>query len=142
MKKLLYLSLILLITTSCETFDWAALGQGLQAISEIEHTQNTIDYFYGSVIIAEDGTFLGKITNEYDSDSIFNEYGQYGSQYSSKSIWNEYGTYGSKYSSYSPFNSYSSSPPAIYKNGSCIGYLTVNKYISGAINPYVLKSYF
>lgn len=47
--------------------------------------------------------FLGKLNADcYDSESIWNEYGTYGSKYSSKSIWNEYGTYGSEYSSYSP----------------------------------------
>lgn len=142
MKKFLFLSLLILFIASCKTFDWTALGQGLQAVAEMEYAQTTMDSLYGSVIIADDGTFLGKITNEYDSDSIFNEYGQYGSKYSSNSIWNEYGAYGSKYSSYSPFNQYSSSPPSIYKNGRHIGYLTVNRYIPGAINPYVLKSYF
>jgi hypothetical protein len=134
--------MISLFTASCQTFDWAALGRGLQAAAEIEQAQSTMDSLYGSIVIAEDGTFLGKITNRYDLESIFNEYGQYGSKYSSNSIWNEYGNYGSKFSTYSPFNQYSSSPPAIYKNGILIGYLTVNKYIAGAINPYVLKSYF
>lgn len=42
----------------------------------------------GAVLIAQDdkNTFLGKITNSYDSESIFNEYGTYGSQYEVPSI--------------------------------------------------------
>jgi hypothetical protein len=87
--------------------------------------------------------YLGKLTtNKYDSDSIFNEYGTYGSRYSSKSIWNEYGTYGGKYSSYSPFNKYSSSGPLIIDgNGYIIGRLTVNSYTIGAISPYEILAY-
>lgn len=142
MNEFLFLSTFFLSIVSCKTFDWIALGQGLQAVAEMKNSQTAIDFFYGSVIIAEDGTYLGRITNKYDSDSIFNEYGQYGSKYSSKSIWNEYGAYGSPYSLYSPFNKYTSSPPGIYKNGSLIGYLTVNKYITDAINPYILKLLF
>jgi len=136
--RLLKLILLILPLITCETFDWAAFNQGLQAAKEVELRQA----LEGSIIIAEDGTYLGKITNKYSSESIFNDYGTFGSLYSSKSIWNEYGTYGSPYSSYSPFNKYTSTPPGIYKDGTLIGYLTVNKYITGAINPYALKSLF
>ena len=56
-------------------------------------------------IIADDGTFLGTLNeNTYDSNSIYNEYGTYGSKYSAKSILNQYGNYGSDYSALSPFN--------------------------------------
>ena len=35
--------------------------------------------------------YLGKLNaSKYDSESIWNEYGSYGSSYSSNSIWNEY----------------------------------------------------
>ena len=76
--------------------------------------------------------FLGCINcGRYDSKSIWNEYGTYGSKYSSNSIWNEYGTYGSEYSSNSPWNAYASNPPVIVdKNGNFYGYLTVNEYKS------------
>ena len=51
------------------------------------------------------GEYMGCLNcNSYDSNSIWNEYGTYGSSYNSESIWNEYGTYGSKYSSFSPWN--------------------------------------
>ena len=33
-------------------------------------------------IVAEDGTFLGTFENEYSKNSIYNEYGSYGSKYS------------------------------------------------------------
>lgn len=76
--------------------------------------------------------FLGKLNADcYDSESIWNEYGTYGSKYSSKSIWNEYGTYGSEYSSYSPWNEYASTPPVVVDSrGNFYGYLTANEFIS------------
>lgn len=50
-------------------------------------------------------------------------------KYDSKSIWNEYGTYGSSYSAYSPWNNYASYPPVIIdEEGNFYGYLTVNQY--------------
>ncbi|HQS01905.1 MAG: hypothetical protein B7Y07_00810 [Halothiobacillus sp. 24-54-40] len=96
----------------------------------------------GAVIIAQDdeNTFLGKITNAYDSKSIFNDYGTHGSEYSSNSIWNQYGTFGSEYSSYSPFNKYTSTPPMIIKNKKIIGYLSANKSLGSAISPNLLKA--
>ncbi len=82
------------------------------------------------------GTFLGEISsNKYDTDSIANEYGNYGSKYQTKSIFNQYGNYGSKYSQYSVFNQYATNPPKILdKNGKVVGYLTANKYIKDSIS--------
>ncbi|UZD21195.1 hypothetical protein [Algoriphagus halophytocola] len=97
----------------------------------------------GASIIAqdEDRTFLGTLTNELSSNSIFNEIGTYGSDISSNSIWNDIGTFGSDISSYSPFNDITSTPPMIVKNGKIIGYLTVNDIISGGISPEILKAF-
>lgn len=74
--------------------------------------------------------YLGCLNcNNYDSDSIWNEFGTYGSSYNSKSIWNSYGTYGSSYNSDSPWNSYGSNPPVVVdKSGNFYGYFTVNRY--------------
>jgi hypothetical protein len=67
--------------------------------------------------------------SSYDSSSIWNEYGTYGSSYNSKSIWNEYGTYGSEYNSLSPWNKYSNDPPVVVdKQGNFYGYFTLNEY--------------
>lgn len=84
-------------------------------------------YIYGG---SDHDVFLGCLnSNKYDSKSIWNEYGTYGSKYNSKSIWNEYGTYGSSYSAYSPWNNYASYPPVIVdEEGNFYGYLTVNQY--------------
>lgn len=84
-------------------------------------------------------TYLGKcVTDEYDSDGIYNKYGTYGSEYSSKSIWNEYGTYGSKFSSESAFNDLATKPPVIVdNNGNFVGYLTSNKT---KVNGYTIST--
>ena len=100
------------------------------------------DSIEGSIIISADNDkkYLGKITSSYDSESIFNEYGNYGGKYSTNSIWNSYSKYGSEYNSYSPFNEYSLNPPMVIKNNRIIAKLTVNDSISNALNPYVLKA--
>jgi len=74
--------------------------------------------------------YLGCLNcDSYNSNSIWNSYGTYGSKYNSKSIWNSYGTYGSDYSNYSPFNSYATYPPVIVdEDGSFYGYFTKNEY--------------
>ena len=76
--------------------------------------------------------YLGCLNcNNYDSDSVWNEYGTYCSSYNLKSIWNQYGTHGSDYSSYSPWNTYASDPPVVVdKDGGFYGYFTVNEYKS------------
>lgn len=96
----------------------------------------------GSKVIAQDNqnTYLGKVTSEYDSESIFNDYGSYGGEYSSTSIWNEYSTLGNEYSIYSPFNPYTTTPPMLIKDGRVIGYLSSNKSITSSISPNLLKA--
>lgn len=94
--------------------------------------------FEGAAIVAEDGTYLGKLTNPYDTKSVFNKYGTHGSPYSAKSIWNKYGIYGSEYSIQSPMNPYSTKGPAIISGSKLLGYLTKNKYRSGAVDPVIL----
>lgn len=78
--------------------------------------------------------YLGKLTtNQYDTDSIFNEYGTYGSEYQKLSIFNKYGDYGSPYSNESAFNDYAKKPPAIVYNGKVVGYLSTNNNLKGAV---------
>jgi hypothetical protein len=72
--------------------------------------------------------YLGCLNcNSFNSNSIWNEYGTYGSSYNTNSIWNSFGTYGSEFSNYSPFSTYASYPPVIVdKEGDFYGYFTVN----------------
>jgi hypothetical protein len=104
------------------------------------HAQNVCEVIGGASIVADDGTFLGRIENEYSSNSVLNEYGNHGDRYSRTSIWNEYGNYGGEYSKQSPFNPYTNTPPMIIKNGQVIGYLSVNRNLRNTLNPYVLKT--
>lgn len=94
------------------------------------------------ILIADDDkkTYLGRLTtNKFDSESIYNDFGTYGSKFSSNSIWNEFGSFGGKFSSYSPFNEFTSTPPLIVDgNGNIFGRLTVNKFVTGAISPYII----
>ncbi len=88
---------------------------------------------------SDDGTntYLGKVvSNQYDVESIFNAYGLYGSSYSITSVMNQYSIYGSSYSIYSAFNQFASKPPIIKDaNGTIVGRLTTNTFISGAVSP-------
>ena len=95
-----------------------------------------------SFIIANNGQYLGKLSlNIYDPDSILNKYGKYGNPYSPTSITNKYSTYGSQYSSLSPFNQYTTTPPIIFLHGARHGYLSTNRYMAGAVNPYELEDW-
>ncbi|KRE70840.1 stalk domain-containing protein [Paenibacillus sp. Soil750] len=87
--------------------------------------------------------YLGILTaDKYGLDSVFNEYGTYGSKYGLNSIWNEYGDYGSKYSLKSAFNDYTTTPPIILDgDGNICGYLTTNTTIKGGISPVGLYSF-
>lgn len=64
---------------------------------------------------SDEGEYLGRYSsNPYDSQSVSNPYGQYGSQYSSQSVNNPYGQYGSPYSSKSVNNPYTTDAPKLY----------------------------
>lgn len=110
----------------------------LQEYIKNKNTDTSI-YLY---IVADDdkATYLGKLTTDkFDTDSIYNEYGDYGSKYSNKSIWNQYGNYGGEYSRYSPFNQYTSNPPKVYDStGKYYGRLTVNTTTQGYLDPNAL----
>lgn len=107
-------------------------GRGTDVVCELRDAK----------IFAQDkeGTYLGKICNEYDSESIFNEYAQYGSEFGASSIWNNLSEFGSETSTISPFNPTSTTPPRIQKDGITIGYLSVCRTVNGVISPYFIKS--
>jgi len=89
-----------------------------------------------ATLVSYDGTYLGKLSsNDYDSDSVCNMYGNYGSKYSENSIRNPYGPYGNPYAGSSAYNPYSGTPPIIVYQRSRVGYVTKNKALPGAIDP-------
>lgn len=92
-----------------------------------------------SFLLAQDGLFLGILSsNKYQTDSVMNEYGTYGSKYSSTSIFNQYSQYGSRYGFYSPFNPYTSTPPQIILKGQWVGLLTANTFLQNRLDPHQL----
>lgn len=102
------------------------------------NAQDICEIIDGSKVIADDGQYLGKLCNAFDSESIINEFGIYGNKFNSNSIWNEFGTYGNEFSNLSPFNEFTTTPPMIIKNGSVIGYLTKNKALKNSVDPHIL----
>src|SRR5690606_12091608 len=81
--------------------------------------------------------FLGCVDcSSYDSDSICNEYGQYGSEYRD-TIWNADRDYGSEYRDTSPWNEYTTSksvPVLVSKKGDFYGYFTINEHRGDAVS--------
>jgi hypothetical protein len=112
--------------------DLPALLAGRLIQSEIEAKQLREESF----IVAADGTFLGKLNpNPYDNETIFNQYGPYGSRYSQTCIFNPYSPYGGQYSNLSPFNQYANDPPKVFLRGEFHAFLTVNPYKTPRMDP-------
>lgn len=90
-------------------------------------------YLFGG---SNNEVFLGILNaSSFETKSIWNEYGSFGSCYQSKSIWNKHGRYGSKYSQYSPFNEYALNPPVVVdKEGNFYGYFTVGSNMPFSAN--------
>lgn len=42
--------------------------------------------FRGAMLVSGDGRYLGRLTDKYDGESIFNEYGTYGSKYQTGTV--------------------------------------------------------
>ncbi len=76
------------------------------------------------ILVSPSGKYLGTLSNNpYESDSVSNPYGRYGSRYSSDSINNPYGQYGSPYSNESARNPYAANPPEVISpSGGYSGY--------------------
>lgn len=89
----------------------------------------------GASIVGDDGQYLGRFTNRFDSQSVLNQFGNYGSPYSSTSTNNTYGQYGSPYSNLSARNPYASRPPIIIKNGQALAFYTNNQFKTPGISP-------
>ena len=82
--------------------------------------------FEGAKIVAEDGTELGVLGPQWETDSIFNDSSEYSSTWSNESIFNSHSDYGNSYSNESVFNDSASKPPRIISDeGEEIGKLSV-----------------
>ncbi len=58
--------------------------------------------------------FLGCFTcSQFDSESIHNQFGPYGSRFSSTSVWNHFSQYGSPFSTDSACNEFAANPPIV-----------------------------
>jgi hypothetical protein len=106
-----------------------------------EIVTQTSPTYLGAYIVAQDGKFLGVISNNsFDMDSLANLYGNYGSKYSIVSIWNQFSNYGSQFAQYSAYNPYSAYPPIIFQGDQQIGYLTKNTFKFPAYDPDVVAA--
>lgn len=101
-----------------------ALGASLESVAPVPQSK--------LMVFGEAGhhTYLGCLScSQYSMDSIFNEYGSYGSRYSMTSIWNHYADAGSRYSDYGACNPYANDPPVIVdSSGNYYGRMTLNVY--------------
>jgi len=89
----------------------------------------------GAYVFSQEASsvYLGFFGSRFASESINNQFGTYGSEFNSLSVRNPFGSYGSEFGSYSANNSFTSTPPAIYKWGNLIGFLTTNSFIFGGV---------
>ena len=125
--------LLLFSALGCKAFLGDVARGTLEGMVEVErmkrrhYTPRTRLMLYGG---KNNKQYLGCIScSEYETDSITNEYGKYGSRYATNSIWNVYGTFGSQYSQYSWRNPYATNPPVIVdQDGDFYGHFTVNEY--------------
>ncbi|OUS18518.1 hypothetical protein A9Q93_03875 [Nonlabens dokdonensis] len=103
MKKLFLI--VLLITT------YSATSQNLHLYGGSDYTE-----------------YLGCLDcSRFDSKSIWNAFGDYGSSFSNTSIWNDLNNYGDPNKKLSPWNEVTNTPPKILDDkGKFKGYLTAN----------------
>lgn len=94
----------------------------------------------GGQVYGQDGQFLGRLANQFDSQSILNQFGSYGSQFSSTSMYNQFSSYGSQFSSLSAFNTLATSPPQLYVSGRFAAYVTKNTLKFPGVDPNALRS--
>ena len=109
----------------------------------IEWSESNVRMYRGeSFLLSDDGTFLGSLRpNRMDHDSIFSQFGAYGSKFSQTSIYNKFGPYGGRYSNLSPYNPYSINPPKIYHKGKFYAFLTTNKAKTPRVDPDEIKTW-
>jgi hypothetical protein len=115
-----------------------ALVEGTPGETRLRVTSSPTDIcaqVAGALVIANDGTYLGRLTAATDAESVYNPLGAYGSLSGVHSIYNSNGTYGSPFSLKSPWNPYTSTPPTLVKNSVTLGAFTLNRLLSPKVSP-------
>jgi hypothetical protein len=81
----------------------AYAGGGCTAITVPAAVLTQRDIDGRAILVANDGQYLGKLSsNHFDSESICNDFGSYGSRFSSTSSRQQFSSYGSDFSSSKP----------------------------------------
>ena len=93
----------------------------------------------GAVIYAQDGVYLGSLTNQFDSQSALNGRGSFGSQFSSTSIYNAVSPYGSQFGAYSAYNHSTNTPPILFVGTVAAAYISKNTSKTPRVDPDALK---
>ncbi len=130
------------VTAGDEQLNGGEHGHGTLTLPWLASTGPQGHDLTGAKLYSTDGTYLGTISRDaHDTNSIANEYGEYGSRYSASSILNDDGAYDGLYSPLSPLNVYSSTPPKIQVSERLVGFLTVSPYISPRIDARALVNW-
>ena len=81
-------------------------------------------------LVAQDGNFLGLMSSDINHPNSVINPNTYANCYS-QTIHNQYSQYGGQYGSYSPYNSYCSNPPVLFliDTNQQLALLTQNQYI-------------
>lgn len=114
------------------SFDTGSVVVGVEPPSVTPPFQNStrVDMYGG----ANGRVYLGCVTcNRFDSDSIYNQFGNYGSRFSSTSIWNQFSDYGSPFNTYSACNAFATNPPIWLVGNQVLGELTLNQFRTNRI---------
>lgn len=101
-------------------------------------TQGVASRCQDAVLIARDGTYLGEaVSAAFDSESVCNPNGMYGSNWSRVSIYNRNGPYGSSFGPESAYNASTLSAPAIAcrESAQIIGYVSKNMARPSVVDP-------
>lgn len=94
--------------------------------------------FAQAIVVSQDGTFLGVVSsNSYNSNSICNEFGRFGSPFGN-TIFNKFGTYGGEYSPTGAYNTIARKPPLLVKDNQVVGVISKNRNFENRIDPDLL----
>jgi hypothetical protein len=82
--------------------------------------------------------FLGCFScNQFASDSVFNQFGRYGSRFSSASVWNHFSAYGSQFAATSACNQFATSPPRMVDTAAG----TYTELTLNTVRPFANRAY-